>query len=179
MTLKKHSSSITEDHLLYQPIYKLNIDKAYTQDEWVTILMNSIQKTKAKDRIQANLGIQVEHLSYERIRQSFYEGLEKVDCESLRGEIWKLICKVHNSKSQYKRGIIRKFIEQEDKRVAHKIQKDLSRTFPGNEEFKLPADSGNNRLYNVLKAYSAYDPETSYCQGMNFISGMLLRMIPD
>lgn len=63
--------------------------------------------------------------------------------------------------------------------MAHKITKDLSRTFPGNLEFKLPPESGKNRLYNVLKAYSAYDPETGYCQGMNFITGMILTMIPD
>ena len=110
-SLSQHSSSLVEDSLLYQPIYKLNLEKAYTQDEWVTILMHSIQKVKARDRIEANLGLQIEHLSHVRIRQSFYEGLEAVDCESLRGEIWKLICKVHQSKSQYKRGIFQKFIE--------------------------------------------------------------------
>ena len=70
---------------------------------------------KASDRIEANLGLQVEHLSHVRIRESFHEGLEAVHCDSLRGEIWKLICKVHNSKSQYKRGIINKFIEEENK----------------------------------------------------------------
>ena len=86
-----------------------------------------------------------------------------MQCESLRGEIWKLICKVHNSKSQYKRGIIRKFIEQEDSQVTRKITKDLGRTFPGNEEFKIDHTTGQNRLYNVLKAYSSYDPETGYC----------------
>ena len=125
--------------------------------------MHSIQKVKAKDRIKAGLGLQIDHLSVPRIRVSFYDGLERVDCDSLRGEIWKLLCKVHHSKSQYKRGIINKFIEQEDPQVVRKINKDLSRTFPGNPEFKLPADSGQNRLYNVLKAYSAYDPETGYC----------------
>ena len=77
--------------------------------------MNSIQKVKSKDRIDANLGLQIDHLSHARIRQSFHEGLDKVNCESLRGEIWKMICKVHSSKSQYKRGIFQKFIEQEDK----------------------------------------------------------------
>ena len=86
---------------------------------------------------------------------------------------------MHSSKSQYKRGILRKFIEQEDRRVAAKITKDLTRTFPGNEEFKKTVESGENRLYNVLKAISAYDPETGYCQGMNFIAGMILKMIPD
>ena len=49
--------------------------------------------------------------------------------------------------------------------MAHKIKKDLTRTFPHVEEFKKPADSGENRLYNVLKAFSAYDSETGYVQG--------------
>ena len=80
---------------------------------------------------------------------------------------------------QYKRGIFRKFIEQEDAMNTKKITKDLGRTFPGNEEFKMSYETGENRLYNVLKAYSAYDPETGYCQGMNFISAMLLQMMPD
>ena len=100
-----------EEKFVFEPIYKLNIAKAYTQDEWVIILMNSIQKIKARDRIQAGLGLQIEHLSHLRVRQSLYEGLETVNCDVLRSEIWKLICKVHCSKSQYKRGIIRKFIE--------------------------------------------------------------------
>lgn len=80
---------------------------------------------------------------------------------------------------QYKRGVFRKFIEQEDAMVTKKITKDLGRTFPGNEEFKINHETGDNRLYNVLKAYSAYDPETGYCQGMNFISAMLIQMMPD
>ena len=41
------------------------------------------------------------------------------------------------------------------------------------------AESGENRLYNVLKAYTSYDPEIGYCQGMNFIAVMLLTYMPD
>lgn len=59
---------MVEDNLFYKPIYKLNSETAYTQDEWVTILINSIQKVKSKDRIDANLGLQIDHLSYNRIR---------------------------------------------------------------------------------------------------------------
>ena len=43
----------------------------------------------------------------------------------------------------------------------------------------LSPSSGKNRLFNVLKAYTAYDPQVGYCQGMNFIASMLLRVIPD
>ncbi len=56
-SVNKHSQSFIEDNVLYKPIYKLNLPQAYTQDEWVTILMHSIQKVKAKDRIEANLGL--------------------------------------------------------------------------------------------------------------------------
>ena len=41
------------------------------------------------------------------------------------------------------------------------------------------AKSGENRLYNVLKAYTSYDPEIGYCQGMNFIAVLLLTYIQD
>ena len=43
----------------------------------------------------------------------------------------------------------------------------------------LSPSSGKNRLFNLLKAYTAYDPQVGYCQGMNLIASMLLRMIPD
>ena len=56
-SVNRHSQSFAEDSLFFKPIYKLNLPQAYTQDEWVTILMNSIQKVKAKDRIEANIGI--------------------------------------------------------------------------------------------------------------------------
>ena len=86
-------SFVEQQHVLYSPIYKL--DKGpYTQDEWVCILMNSIQKIQNEAKIKRGLGLQIEHLSHNRLRTSLFQGLDKVDCESLRGEIWKLICKV-------------------------------------------------------------------------------------
>ena len=94
MLLQNHRESFVEQqHILYKPIYKL--DKGYfTQDEWVTILMHSIRKVHNEDRIKRNLGLQLEHLSKNRIRQSLLHGLEKVDSHGLRGDIWKLLCKV-------------------------------------------------------------------------------------
>ena len=32
-------------------------------------------------------------------------------------------------------------------------------------------------LFNVLKAYSNWDPSLGYCQGMNFIVGFLLMYV--
>jgi len=52
-----------------------------------------------------------------------------------------------------------------DRECEGDIKKDVERTFPGNPEFQLPCSSGNNKLYNILKAYSQHDLEVGYCQG--------------
>ena len=67
------------------------------------------------------------------------------------------------------------------------IEKDVKRTFPETSEFQEPFSTGQNKLYNILKAYSQYDTKVGYCQGyllhhllgMNYIAGILLRYIKD
>lgn len=59
------------------------------------------------------------------------------------------------------------------------IIRDLSRTFPNHEYFKEINDTpgagtGQENLFNVVKAYSLYDEEVGYCQGLQFIVGPLL-----
>ncbi len=52
------------------------------------------------------------------------------------------------------------------------IIKDLSRTYPDKKIFKTPAMQ--QKMLNVLKAYSNYDKQIRYVQGMNFIVGFFL-----
>eukprot|EP00002_Diphylleia_rotans_P034172 TRINITY_DN7322_c0_g1_i1.p1 TRINITY_DN7322_c0_g1~~TRINITY_DN7322_c0_g1_i1.p1 ORF type:complete len:395 (-),score=72.98 TRINITY_DN7322_c0_g1_i1:126-1310(-) len=60
-----------------------------------------------------------------------------------------------------------------------KIKSDLARTFPEHPWF-LEGAPGQALLYDVLKAYSLFDQITGYCQGMNFIVGiLLLQMTPE
>nr|CAG8446949.1 2849_t:CDS:2 [Entrophospora candida] len=54
------------------------------------------------------------------------------------------------------------------------IQRDLARTFPHVEMFKEENGKGQTMLWNVLKAYSLYDPLVGYCQGLGFLVGPLL-----
>ena len=35
-------------------------------------------------------------------------------------------------------------------------------------------DEGKNCLYNVLASYAKHCPEVAYCQGMNFLAGLIL-----
>eukprot|EP00927_Polykrikos_kofoidii_P071585 TRINITY_DN67844_c0_g1_i1.p1 TRINITY_DN67844_c0_g1~~TRINITY_DN67844_c0_g1_i1.p1 ORF type:complete len:466 (-),score=77.97 TRINITY_DN67844_c0_g1_i1:76-1473(-) len=53
----------------------------------------------------------------------------------------------------------------------HAIETDIGRTFPELEAFD---DCQQQRLLRVLNAYASYNPEVGYCQGMNFVAGLLL-----
>jgi hypothetical protein len=54
----------------------------------------------------------------------------------------------------------------EDSKFSILIQRDLPRTFPLVEQFKDPNGKGQQDMYNILKAYSRYDQEVGYCQGV-------------
>ena len=56
----------------------------------------------------------------------------------------------------------------------HAIFVDLGRTFPGITFFAETMGPGQLSLYNLLKAYSLYDKEVEYCQGLSFVAGILL-----
>mmetsp|Transcript_24995 Transcript_24995/g.44434 ORF Transcript_24995/g.44434 Transcript_24995/m.44434 type:complete len:434 (-) Transcript_24995:108-1409(-) len=51
------------------------------------------------------------------------------------------------------------------------IDIDIARTFPELKTFDAPQQQ---RLKRVLNAYAGYNPAVGYCQGMNFVAGLLL-----
>ena len=59
------------------------------------------------------------------------------------------------------------------------ITKDVSRTLSDLDLFNEDLTAGNNKLFNVLKAYANYDKEVSYVQGLNYNVGLLLYYIED
>ncbi|KAJ1978067.1 hypothetical protein H4R34_003338 [Dimargaris verticillata] len=59
------------------------------------------------------------------------------------------------------------------------IVRDLPRTFPHIPVFRNEGGEGQKRLFNVLKAYSLYDSEVGYCQGLGFILGPLILNMPE
>ena len=65
--------------------------------------------------------------------------------------------------------------EKQEQKLYHDITVDLKRTDPGNQAYAQDHKSGKNPLYNVLMAYAHFDPEVSYCQGMNLITSWILK----
>ena len=66
-------------------------------------------------------------------------------------------------------------VQQEAEAV---IIRDLHRTLP-NHVFFSQGNPGQHQLFNVLKAYSRYDPPVNYCQSMGFIAAVLLIYITE
>eukprot|EP00794_Sanderia_malayensis_P016011 gene16011-17628_t len=56
---------------------------------------------------------------------------------------------------------------------------DVVRTFRGNDFFKETKGQGQESLYRICKAYSVYDEEVGYCQGLSYLIAVLLLHMPE
>lgn len=50
----------------------------------------------------------------------------------------------------------------------------MPRTWTEKKLFAQAIESGQNALFNVLKAYSKHNPQVGYCQGMNYLAALIL-----
>jgi hypothetical protein len=110
-------------------------------------------------------------INVSRLRLSIKSGIPS----HLRGDLWVLLSRsghLQQSSKPY-----RLYLESSDSLTLKSINKDICRTFPHHELFVEV--SGQLSLFNVLKAYSNYDSEVGYCQGMNFIAGALLMHLDE
>lgn len=62
-----------------------------------------------------------------------------------------------------------------DQETIDAIKIDLPRTFPDNIFFVTV----HHQLFNILIAFSNYDRQIGYCQGLNYIAGILLLVCKD
>lgn len=89
---------------------------------------------------------------------------------ALRGLIWQLLAKSKDSQLESTFAELLKSTSTHEKQIT----RDMTRTFPNHEYFQAEGGVGQEALFNVAKAYSLYDPEVGYCQGISFIVGPLL-----
>lgn len=62
-----------------------------------------------------------------------------------------------------------------EKSISDSISVDLPRTFPDNIFFETKKD----QLYKILIAYAHHNRDVGYCQGLNYIAGLLLIVTDD
>ncbi|KAI9312513.1 rab-GTPase-TBC domain-containing protein, partial [Dichotomocladium elegans] len=106
------------------------------------------------------------------VKQKLVQGIPPV----LRGNMWQILSRSRSQnvdlESEYKE--LLKRISPHEKA----IRRDLARTFPSHEFFRERDGKGQEALFNVVKAYSLFDPEVGYCQGLPFVVGCLLLHLP-
>jgi len=100
-------------------------------------------------------------VSKERVEKSIISDLP----DSLRGEIWCMICHVKRERNMHAPGFYSKLVEIENPEDEYRILKDVGRTFSNYPLDNSVADvdltwnheKGQEMLFNILIAYANYD----------------------
>ncbi|ORZ24611.1 rab-GTPase-TBC domain-domain-containing protein [Absidia repens] len=109
--------------------------------------------------------------------------------DRLRGYLWQLIAKSKNQAGDLETTYW-EHLNDETSVYDKLIQHDLDTSFPMAKFFPFQTDTvdedGNIKpsqqyqsLFHVLKAYSLFDQDVGYSQGLSFIVAVLLKQIPD
>ena len=92
----------------------------------------------------------------------------------LRGLIWQLVSSSKDLEMETK---FRELMQTEDCPFEKIIQRDLPRTFPHQPLFQEEGGLGQQQLLHITRAYSLFDPDVGYCQGLSFLAGILLLLV--
>lgn len=119
--------------------------------------------------------IQDWELYYKKKNAYLKELVRKGVPHHFRTIIWQCLCGALDSdvKKLYKEYI------KETSACEKVIRRDIARTYPEHDFFKEKDGTGQESLFNVMKAYSLQDREVGYCQGSGFIVGLLLMQMPE
>eukprot|EP01125_Pyxidicula_operculata_P016093 TRINITY_DN550_c0_g3_i1.p1 TRINITY_DN550_c0_g3~~TRINITY_DN550_c0_g3_i1.p1 ORF type:complete len:421 (-),score=69.69 TRINITY_DN550_c0_g3_i1:97-1359(-) len=123
----------------------------------------------AKDKLQQYTPSNAKN--YQALRERVRHGIPG----PLRGDVWPILS---GAKEMSVTGLYQNLLQQAPvPEVSERIRRDLPRTLPNHPFFQT--DEGQLQLKNVLQAYSVKTPEIGYCQGMNFIVGILLLTVSE
>ena len=101
---------------------------------------------------------------------------------SLRGPVWMVISGAQAKRDQdpglYDK-LLTKRVKPKDSTI-EQIATDIPRTFPTNIFFRgKDPKSLEQPLFNVLLAFSNHNSRIGYCQGLNYVAGLLLLVTRD
>lgn len=112
----------------------------------------------------------------EKLRERVYKGIPN----NVRGRVWCLLLGVarvrEEQQGRYQEMLKWGLANSSDVR---QIDLDVNRTFRNNDMFKERYNIKQQELFKILVAYSVYNSEIGYCQGMSQIAALLLMYLHD
>ena len=146
--------------------------------------MNSGYNTKTdlnllSDRDWQSLLSQRGKLSKSQRDQVRYTIVNQGVPDEIRGQLWVKLLDIDQAEAVYSGNLYANLCQFTNEEAENQIDKDIDRTLGHLNLWQEEHNQGNNKLFNVLKAYANYDNEVSYVQGMNYIVGLFLFYIPD
>ena len=93
-----------------------------------------------------------------------------------RGSVWSQLSQANHHRRHLGENYYEQCLREAENALPHQtkidIEKDLDRTFPDHDHFRR--DGGEAALHRVLTAYAIHNSDVGYCQGLNFVAGVLL-----
>ncbi|CAL1528901.1 unnamed protein product [Lymnaea stagnalis] len=110
----------------------------------------------------------------EKLTRRVYKGIP--DC--LRGEVWSKLLNIPRVKAEQE-GIYNKMRDRARTKSTsiRQIDLDVNRTYRNHIMFRERYGVKQQALFHVLAAYSVYNTEVGYCQGMSEIAALLLMYL--
>uniref|UniRef100_A0AAG5CQZ5 Rab-GAP TBC domain-containing protein n=1 Tax=Anopheles atroparvus TaxID=41427 RepID=A0AAG5CQZ5_ANOAO len=137
------------------------------EKKWVKLLGNPMHPPKRPwhDRV-----VQA------KVRKRAFKGIP----EKVRGLVWRKLLKLEEvmkrGEGKYKRMLE---LARHWSTEARQIDKDVNRQFRDHAFYRERYSVKQKSLFNVLVAYSMYNSEVGYCQGMSGLAGVLLMYMDE
>ncbi|CDW82250.1 tbc domain containing protein [Stylonychia lemnae] len=146
-----------------------------------------IDAAQWKDWLEQNkMNFRQDKELFRNIQQKVFAGLHLMT-QNGRRDAWLVILNIDPNSSQIQEMIkdYHRYIEVqpqgEDELFQNErdIRKDICRTFTDLEMLAQTQLQYQEKLFNILKAYSLYNQQVGYMQGLNFVAGMILIIMQD
>jgi len=113
---------------------------------------------------------------YDKMMERTWKGVP----ERMRGSLWRILLNLDQIKAEQEG----KYQEMKDLARRHspdirQIDLDVNRTYRNHIMFRERYNTRQQDLFHVLGAYSIYNSEVGYCQGMSQIAALLLMYLND
>ena len=82
--------------------------------------------------------------------------------EELRGRLWSKLLEIDQAVAIHSDNLFEKLTDFDNEEAEGQINKDIDRTLADLNLWQEDHTNGENKLYNILKAYANYDNEVSY-----------------